>query len=66
MHIFQLSGVFGDLDLHGIPRNVYWTKLTATVEAGERVLQLKDSVDWKVQARSYLDSCMPMQLLLSD
>ena len=46
-------GVFGSLEMHGIPRNVYWTRLSATASAGSNVIQLQDVVangsagDWK-------------------
>ena len=40
-------GVFGSLEMHGMPRNVYWTRLNKTVEAGGNVLELEDKVDWK-------------------
>ena len=47
-------GVFGTLDMHGLPRDVYWTRLSATKNAGETVIELEDDVatgsdgDWKV------------------
>ncbi|XP_044933989.1 fibrocystin-L [Mustela putorius furo] len=43
----KVLGVFGELDLHGIPRSVYKTKLSETAEAGSKVLSLKDAVDWQ-------------------
>ncbi|XP_036904303.1 fibrocystin-L isoform X2 [Sturnira hondurensis] len=44
----KVLGVFGELDLHGIPRSIYKTKLSETAEAGSRVLTLADAVDWQV------------------
>ena len=43
-------GVFGSLEMHGMPRDVYWTRLNKTVEAGETVLELEHKVegDWKL------------------
>ena len=47
-------GVFGSLDIHGLPRDVYWTRLLATENQGENVIQVEDDVatgsegDWKV------------------
>ncbi|XP_042639560.1 fibrocystin-L [Orycteropus afer afer] len=43
----KVLGVFGELDLHGIPRSKYKTKLSETAEAGSRVLSLMDTVDWQ-------------------
>ncbi|XP_045661731.1 fibrocystin-L isoform X1 [Ursus americanus] len=43
----KVLGVFGELDLHGIPRSVYKTKLSETAEAGSKVLSLMDAVDWQ-------------------
>nr|XP_010954142.1 fibrocystin-L isoform X1 [Camelus bactrianus] len=43
----KVLGVFGELDLHGIPRLIYKTKLSETAEAGSRVLSLMDAVDWQ-------------------
>ncbi|KAB1257904.1 Fibrocystin-L [Camelus dromedarius] len=43
----KVLGVFGELDLHGIPRSIYKTKLSETAEAGSRVLSLMDAVDWQ-------------------
>ena len=40
--------MFGQLDLHGTPRDVYWTRLNATVEAGGDVLTLEEETDWMV------------------
>ena len=46
---FSPSGVFGELDLHGIPHSIYKTKLSETAEAGSKVLSLMDAVDWQVE-----------------
>ncbi|XP_065139309.1 fibrocystin-L-like [Paramisgurnus dabryanus] len=44
----KVLGVFGSLDLYGIPHNVYHTKLAKTVQAGNNTLFLEETVDWKV------------------
>lgn len=41
--------MFGELDLHGIARSIYKTKLSETAEAGSKVLSLMDAVDWQVE-----------------
>ncbi|XP_071488092.1 fibrocystin-L-like [Diadema antillarum] len=41
-------GVFGTLDLHGMPREVTWTHLAATVEAGDSELTVAVDTDWVV------------------
>ncbi len=41
-------GVFGQLDLHGKPRRVTWTRLNRSVEAGDRIIELSESVDWQI------------------
>lgn len=51
---FFLSGVFGELDLHGRPHSVYKTKLSETAEAGSRILSLMDAVDWQVENKLYV------------
>ncbi|XP_036732330.2 LOW QUALITY PROTEIN: fibrocystin-L [Manis pentadactyla] len=43
----KVLGVFGELDLHGIPRSIYKTKLSETAEAGSKTLSLMDAVDWQ-------------------
>ncbi|XP_073925166.1 fibrocystin-L isoform X4 [Castor canadensis] len=43
----KVLGVFGELDLHGLPRSIYKTKLSETAEAGSKVLSLMDAVDWQ-------------------
>uniref|UniRef100_A0A8C8ZFE9 Fibrocystin-L n=1 Tax=Prolemur simus TaxID=1328070 RepID=A0A8C8ZFE9_PROSS len=43
----KVLGVFGELDLHGIPHSIYKTKLSETAEAGSKVLSLMDAVDWQ-------------------
>lgn len=42
----RVIGVLGGLDLHGIPRNVSWTRLAATANAGQNSLTLSEPVDW--------------------
>ncbi|XP_053322520.1 fibrocystin-L [Spea bombifrons] len=44
----KVLGVFGHLDLHGIPRSVYKTKLANTTLAGSPYITLVDAVDWQV------------------
>ncbi|XP_029299003.1 LOW QUALITY PROTEIN: PKHD1 like 1, tandem duplicate 1 [Cottoperca gobio] len=44
----KVLGVFGTLELYGLPHNVYHTKLAATADAGSNTLNLSQSVDWQV------------------
>ncbi|XP_024153621.1 PKHD1 like 1, tandem duplicate 1 isoform X2 [Oryzias melastigma] len=44
----KVLGVFGVLELYGLPHNVYHTKLAATADAGSSTLTLAQSVDWQV------------------
>nr|XP_014351910.1 PREDICTED: fibrocystin-L [Latimeria chalumnae] len=44
----KVLGVFGGLDLHGIPHSLYKTKLANTVVEGSWNLSVMDAVDWKV------------------
>ncbi|XP_073714829.1 fibrocystin-L [Misgurnus anguillicaudatus] len=44
----KVLGVFGSLDLYGMPHNVTHTKLANTVQAGNNTLFLEKTVDWKV------------------
>ncbi|CAH2285754.1 fibrocystin-L [Pelobates cultripes] len=44
----KFIGVFGQLQLHGLPRSVYKTKLAQTAVAGSTNISLSDPVDWKV------------------
>ncbi|XP_051526679.1 fibrocystin-L-like [Myxocyprinus asiaticus] len=44
----KVLGVFGSLDLYGMPHNVYHTKLASTARAGNNTLSLQEAVDWKV------------------
>jgi hypothetical protein len=41
-------GVLGGLDLHGLPRNVTWTRLNTTATSGQNTIVLSESVDWNV------------------
>ena len=41
-------GVFGYLWLHGKPRDILWTRLASTANAGDSSIVLKVPVDWKV------------------
>jgi len=40
-------GVYGGLDLHGVVRNVSWTRLAETAKTGGIDLVLQEAVDWK-------------------
>ncbi|KAJ8026384.1 Fibrocystin-L [Holothuria leucospilota] len=42
----KVLGVFGELDLHGVTRDVTWTQLGATVQAGDNTIQLVEETDW--------------------
>lgn len=42
----RVIGVLGGLDLHGIPRNVSWTRLASTATAGQSSITLSQPVDW--------------------
>ncbi|KAM4026998.1 fibrocystin-L isoform 2-T2 [Anomaloglossus baeobatrachus] len=44
----KVLGVFGQLDLHGLPRSVYRTKLANTASAGSQIINVTKPVDWKV------------------
>uniref|UniRef100_A0A3P9KTK4 Polycystic kidney and hepatic disease 1 (autosomal recessive)-like 1 n=1 Tax=Oryzias latipes TaxID=8090 RepID=A0A3P9KTK4_ORYLA len=44
----KVLGVFGVLELYGLPHSVYHTKLAATADAGSSTLNLAKSVDWQV------------------
>ncbi|XP_068094025.1 fibrocystin-L-like [Hyperolius riggenbachi] len=44
----KVLGVFGKLDLHGLPRLVYKTKLGLTALAGSQYIIVADPVDWQV------------------
>ncbi|XP_056597030.1 fibrocystin-L-like [Triplophysa dalaica] len=52
----KVLGVFGSLDLYGMPHNVYHTKLERTVQAGNNTLFLEEAVDWKVGDRILLST----------
>ncbi|OCT77100.1 fibrocystin-L [Xenopus laevis] len=45
----KVLGVFGQLDLHGMPRSVYRTKLATTAAKGSMDITLVDAVDWKAR-----------------
>ncbi|MEE6507574.1 hypothetical protein FKM82_026763 [Ascaphus truei] len=44
----KVIGVFGQLDLHGLPRSVYKTKLAKTALTGSGYITVVDAVDWQV------------------
>lgn len=46
----------GELDLHGRPINVTWTRLASTAESGEVEIALQDYVDWEIGGRIVLSS----------
>jgi hypothetical protein len=41
-------GVYGGLDLHGIPRQPSWTQLSQTASAGSNQITLRQAVDWQI------------------
>ncbi|KAG7317211.1 hypothetical protein KOW79_019509 [Hemibagrus wyckioides] len=43
----KVLGVFGALDLYGMPHKVYRTKLAKTAWAGSNSLSLQEAVDWQ-------------------
>ncbi|KAK2836335.1 hypothetical protein Q7C36_014204 [Tachysurus vachellii] len=43
----KVLGVFGALDLYGMPHKVYRTKLAKTAWAGSNSLTLQEAVDWQ-------------------
>ena len=40
-------GVFGNLEIHGLNRSVYWTRLSKTADPGSTIICLELEVDWK-------------------
>ncbi|CAF3653212.1 unnamed protein product [Adineta steineri] len=44
----KVYGVLGGLDLHGLPRNVSWTRLGATALSNQNTIVLSEPVDWNV------------------
>ncbi|CAF3397266.1 unnamed protein product, partial [Rotaria socialis] len=44
----KVIGVLGGLDLHGMHRNVSWTRLATTASAGQNSITLSEPVDWLV------------------
>ncbi|XP_068094022.1 fibrocystin-L-like isoform X1 [Hyperolius riggenbachi] len=44
----KVLGVFGQLDLHGLPRLVYKTKLGMTAPAGSQYIIVAEPVDWQI------------------
>ena len=43
---YTYAGVFGGLDIHGLEKEVRWTRLAVTAEAGDRQIKLAEPVDW--------------------
>jgi len=39
---------FGLLEMHGIPRNITWTRLAETAKAGDTSITLLENTDWAV------------------
>ena len=35
------------MEIHGLNKSVYWTRLSKTADAGSGVIRLKGAVDWK-------------------
>ncbi|CAF2073695.1 unnamed protein product, partial [Rotaria magnacalcarata] len=44
----KVIGVLGGLDLHGMHRNVSWTRLATTASAGQNSITLSEPVNWLV------------------
>jgi hypothetical protein len=44
----KVIGVLGGLDLHGLPRDVTWTRLGSTAASGQNTIVLSEPVDWLV------------------
>jgi hypothetical protein len=44
----KVIGVLGGLDLHGLPKNITWTRLGATATSGQNTIVLSEPVDWLV------------------
>jgi len=42
---------FGQLEMHGVPRSITWTRLAATADVNATSIELTDEVDWKVGER---------------
>ena len=47
-YTFNITGVYGTLDLHGQPHEHTWVKLSATAPSGSDLLRLSEPVDWSV------------------
>lgn len=43
----SFQGVFGNLEIHGLNKSVYWTRLSKTADPGSNVIYLQEAVDWK-------------------
>ena len=44
----RVIGVLGGLDLHGISRNVTWTRIATTAAVGQNSITLSEPVDWVI------------------
>lgn len=44
----KVLGVFGGLDLHGIPHNITWTRLSSTALSGQTSILLSEPIDWTI------------------
>lgn len=45
----KVMGVrFGVLDMHGVKRNITWTRLATTAHAGDQSITLKETTDWAI------------------
>lgn len=49
---YCIVGVFGSLDMHGLPREVYWTKLSAAASAGDNQITVTEPVSTSILATS--------------
>ena len=44
---YQVLGIRqGQLDIHGVPKGITWTRLASTASANTTILNLQDPVDW--------------------
>ena len=41
-----MISVLGFLDLHGLPKNISWTRLSTSAEVNATFLIVRDSIDW--------------------
>ncbi len=46
----------GEIDMHGRPINVTWTRLAVTANPGDTTIQLQDAVDWEIGGKVVIAS----------